>query len=332
MTDYKRSTGSSGTLMIRDTGSTVEFWIESASGTFNHQLPWSYVVDGVASSWRDFDFIGGAWRKLGSISVTKDSTVSLRIGDSGTSGLGGPTTLTANIERATIPPAPTMNLISSANYDHDSAFVNADGNGSGGLPILQWTVAWSTNPDFTQFSKDLDLDTGTGLVTGLARGTTYYFWSRVRNAKGWSAYSNRVWIKTDNVPAAPSAVSLTNKKGTSVTTSFTDNANNGAAITDHQIGYGTSSTTAQNIKTLGTSRTANITGLAPGTKYYFWARAKNIVGWSSWGTRSEMTTVSGTWVKVGTTWKLCVPYVKVNGVWKAATPWVRIYGVWKETG
>lgn len=328
MTDYKKSTGSSGTMMIRDTGSTVEFWIEAGSGTFAHQMPWAYVVNGDSSGWKEYDFSGGAWRRLGSWNVTSDQTVTFKLGDTGTSGLGGPTTLSADIERGTIPKAPTLYITS---YDWDSANVNANNNGDGGSSVLEWIVGYGTSSTYPQLYKDLRFSDGTATVTGLSRGTTYYFWSRMRNARGWGGWSNRVVIKTHNIPNAPSAPVM--KPGqSSASFTFTDNANNGQTITDHQIGWGTSSTTVQKTLTLGSSKSGTITGLASGVTYYFWARSKNAVGWSGWSARSSTRTVAGIWIKVGTTWKLAVPYVKVNGVWKMARPWVRIYGVWKETG
>src|SRR4051794_5109815 len=105
-------------MMIRDTGSTVEFWLEAASGTFNHDLKWAYVVDGDSSGWKTYDFSGGDWRKLGSISVTTSKTITFKIEDTGTSGLGGPTSITVDIKRGTIPKAPTLYVTF---YDHDSA-------------------------------------------------------------------------------------------------------------------------------------------------------------------------------------------------------------------
>jgi hypothetical protein len=36
----------------------------------------------------------------------------------------------------------------------------------------------------------------------------------------------------------------------------------------------------------------DLTGLTPGTTYYFWARGRNAQGWSNWSVRSQATTLS----------------------------------------
>jgi len=72
MTDYTRSTGSTGTMLIRDTGTTVEFWINSNnSTTFDHELPWGYSVNGVTNNTLEANYNAGmGWLFLGSWTVT----------------------------------------------------------------------------------------------------------------------------------------------------------------------------------------------------------------------------------------------------------------------
>ncbi len=105
MVDYNKSTGSSGTMRIRDTGTTVEFWLNAGnSTTFNHDLPWGYTINGVTSNNRTFDYSAGdGWQRLGAWGVTTSQTVTFRLGDTGTSGFGGPTTHSVTINRAKVP-------------------------------------------------------------------------------------------------------------------------------------------------------------------------------------------------------------------------------------
>lgn len=130
-------------------------------------------------------------------------------------------------------------------------------------------------------------------------------------------------------PAPPSKVTLSQVNATSVHATFGDGNNNGAPITAREIGYGTSDYEAQ--KRISSDQSTTITGLTPGTKYFFKARTKNSQGWSDWGPATSATTLSAVRVKVGSTWKLALPYVRVAGVWRLARPWVRENGTWKPT-
>lgn len=129
-------------------------------------------------------------------------------------------------------------------------------------------------------------------------------------------------------PNHPSAVTLTLITSNSVFATFTDGGNNGATINSRQIGYGTNPVSTQHI--VSSDRSTAITGLTPGTKYYFWARTHNSEGWSPWSARRDATTLSIVHINVGGVWKTAIPYKNVGGVWKIALPWSRSAGVWTE--
>lgn len=326
MTDYTKSTGSSGTMMIRDTGTYVEFWLKAGSATYNYQLPWSYVVNGVTSPTKSFRFEkGGQYQKLGSWNVSTSQTVTFKIGDTGTSGLGGPTTFSQAITRAKPPNPPSA--VSFSNLTSTSVIGTFTDGSNNGATIDARQIGYGTNSTGPLNHVDSDRST---TITGLKPGLTYYFWASTRNAKGWSAWGPRSSITTLRTPFAPSAPSISDVKPTSATVKWSPPANGGATITGYQVGYGTSSTGPTT--TIDATSPKTITGLIPGTKYYFWVRAKNSIGWGPWSNSSTNTTVAGARIKVGTEWKVAVPYVKVNGVWKVARPWVRVAGVWKEAG
>lgn len=139
-----------------------------------------------------------------------------------------------------------------------------------------------------------------------------------------------VAITRTTVPSPPSIVTLSDIQPTAVYATFTDGANGGLAITTRQIGWGWSPSQVQNYTT--SDRSTSITGLTPGTTYYFWARTYNANGWSGWGPRGSAKTIAGGRINVANVWKVGVPYVNVNGVWKLAEPWVRVAGVWKRAG
>jgi hypothetical protein len=325
MTDYTKATGSSGTMMIRDVGNGwVEFWLKAGSSTFNHQLPWAYTAPTGFSGWMTKDFVsGGAWQLLGSVFVSTSGNVTFHLGSSGTSGLGGPTDFTVFMQRATVPPAPTMN---SATTQSSSVIrVIFSGNGDGGSPILEWRIGYGSDPNGAQFFTG---SSGTTDIGGLASGVTYYFWAQGRNALGWGAWSGRIQATTWKLPDAPGAVVLSDATQISVKAVFTGNGEGGTPVVQWQIAYGTDPVTPQ-IYVDGYNMT--ISPLDPGTTYYFWSRGRNAVGWSPLSAVRSITTIAGAYLKVGTVYKTAVPYVKVAGVWTLARPWARAAGVWKES-
>lgn len=325
MVDYTKSTGSSGTMMIRDTGSLVEFWIKAGSATFAYQMPWGYTVNGTTDNTNEFRFeSGGAWQKIRSWTVTTDQTVTFRLYDTGTSGLGGPTTLSAAIARATIPDPPSKPVISNIGSTTATVTYTDGNNGGDAIDARQVGYGTSSTSPTTTISSDRNDN-----LSGLTPKTTYYVWARTHNSKGWSAWSTRASFVTLDVPAAPSAPAISAITQTSVYADHTNNATGGATITNFQYGYSLTDSTPT---TSFTQDQHTITGLSPGKTYYFSARVKNSQGWSAWSTRTPAKTIAGARVKVGATWKDAVPYVKVAGVWRLARPYIKQTGVWRPGG
>lgn len=188
MADYFQSTGATGTMMLRDTGYTIEFWLNSGSsstwfgsGTFYWSSPHG------SGSWVAGYSQGNGWQLMGSIDVSVNGDVGWAIPDTGTSGLGGPTTQVVYIQRAVIPSAPTMLGIDQ--LTHQSFRVRFSGNADGGSPILEWQIGFGLDPNNVQGT------TGSGgttvINTSYAPGSTVYAWARGRNAVGWSSWSAR---------------------------------------------------------------------------------------------------------------------------------------------
>lgn len=224
---------------------------------------------------------------------------------------------------ATVPPAPQP--VRLTNIGSTSLHASFYSNGDGGSQIYEWSIAYGTDPNYNQLSVSAsDAD-----ITGLTPGTTYYFWARGRNAQGWGGWSSRTQATTLRVPDAPSTPTISSITQVSAVASFTPNGNGGAAITAYQIGYGTNSSGPTT--TIAATSPQAITGLQPGTKYYFWARAQNSVGWGPWSAVTVATTIAGARINVGGVWQNAVPYVNVNGTWKVARTWGRSAGVWKES-
>lgn len=328
MVDYKKDTGSTGEMIIRDNGTTVSFLINSHnSTTFNHDLPWGYTVNGVTNNSRQSDYSAGSgWKTLGSWTVTSSQTVTFRLFDTGTSGLGGPTTLSASIDRVVPPGQPEKPTISSITAT-SMRVVWHSGTYGGEPPNLRQLARNTSNTTVGAVLTSVDGDT---TVTGLNPGTTYYFWGRTRNSAGYSPWSPVAYAKTLQVAAAPDQVITSSPTQTSFVASYTDNSNNGSAVVERQLAYNTANTLTGAI-TVPYSGVMTISGLQPATTYYVWGRVRNSAGWSAYSPVATIRTIAGAWINVNNVWKEAIPYVKDGGVWKLARPWVRDVGTWRET-
>lgn len=324
MTDYTHPCGNSGTMMIRDTGSTIEFWINSNnSTTWTDHLPWGGTVNGVGVGGSYYYHAGSGWNRLGAWGVSYSQNITFSLGNTGTSGFGSGTSFTVWINRSTVPPAP--NPVQLSSVTSTSVHAVFSGNGDGGSAILEWDIGWGTDP----YTVQNIIGTYDYVISGLTPGTTYYFWARGRNANGNGPWSARSQATTLQVPDPPSTPVISSIGPTSVVATFSPNGDGGSPITGFQISYSTA--VDGPLTTISATSPKTITGLQPGTQYWIWARAQNSVGFSPYSAPAIITTIAGARVKVGTDWKVAVPYVKEAGVWKLARPYVKVAGVWKET-
>lgn len=328
MTDYHKDTGSSGDMMIRDTGSVIEFWLNSHNGsTFNHDLPWGYTINGVTNNSRQSDYSAGdGWVKFGSWTVSTDQTVTFRIFDTNTSGFGGPTTFSVAINRASAPNPPSQPVLSAITATSMNV-VFSDGSNNGAA-IDSRQIGYSSTAyvsDGTIVASD-----GSTVITGLVPKKAYNVWARTHNAKGYSGWSVARKATTIGVPDAPDQVITSDPTQTSFVASFTDNGNGGSAITARQLAYNTTNTpTGATI--VAYNGVMTVTGLQPATTYYVWSRVQNAAGFSPWSPVATERTIAGTWFNVENVWKEAIPYVNDGGIWKLARPWGRDAGVWKES-
>lgn len=335
MTDWTKTTGSNGTMMIRDTGSSVEFWFKAGhSSDWYNGLDFSYTVDGDTTP-KSINYpTGGDWYKVGSDVAHYNQTVTFKLlTDTSVSGIGGPTTFTHSVTRDTEPGAPSTPKISGIKATSVVVSFSDGSNGGDAIDARQIYCSTSSStpdyiPPYDNVSSFLVSSDGSTTVSGLTTNKTYYIWARTHNSVGWGSWSGRTSAKTLSVPTAPSAPLLSSVTATSVDVSWTDNSNGGTPTTAHQIGWGTSSSSPTS--TVSANSPQVVTGLTPGTTYYIFARAQNSVGWSAWSKPTSMKTVAGAHILVGSTWKLATPYVNVGGTWKRAEAWGRAAGVWKR--
>ena len=328
MTDYYMATGSTGSMLIRDTGGNVEFWITSNNGTtFDHEMPWTYTINGYTyPGYLEYRYEAGmGWRQVGVWNITYSQTVMFKLGPTGTSGLGGPTTFNQFIFRPVVPSSPSTPSIGTVGST-TVAITFTDGS-DGGSAIDSRKIGYGTNPSAP--TADISSD-GSDTVTGLTPGTLYYFWAATHNSVGWSAWSARAQATTLRVPDAPSTPSLSNIRPTTIDVTWSAPYNGGTAITGYEVGFSETDANPPDDEEAGTSP-HTVTGLTPGQTYFFRVRAQNAVGWGPWSSSSNADTTAGAHLKVAGEYLFGIPYVKDAGVWKLAIPYVKDGGVWEET-
>lgn len=294
--------GSTGQMMIRDTGSSVEFWIISGnSSSWDGQLGWSGTVNGVGVGGTfNYGLPGATWRQIGAWSVTSSQNVTFnKTTNSGSTGLGGSHSMTVYVGRGGVPLPPTK--VSHSNITTTGARCTFVGIGDGGSPMIEWQIAMgpdTTNPQGAANSAYSTGLTGTRDFSGLKPGTWYGTWARGRNAFGWGSYGPGTSFKTTSIaPEAPGKVTFTTIAATTVTATIPNIAEDGGEpVLEWQLAFGTngSGPTASGNTTysLGTGRSKGMTGLKPGTAYAAWGRARNKIGWGGWSPFANFTTLA----------------------------------------
>lgn len=283
MTDYTTPTGTGGTMLIRDNGWTVDYFIKAGSTqTFANGKGWS--ATGTAGG--TFNYPSGAnWLLLGTATITTSQNVTLHIDATGTSGLGGPTDFTVYIGRATVPTPPTG--LAWSNVGSTTAQINFSGSSSdGGSGIDYYLVRYGTsnppeNGGYTEFSTG----TGANPRTGLTPGTTYYARVYAHNAVGYSSPSAVQAVTTLDVPSVPTSVSaalLTIGATSTVRVNYgAPSSNGGSAVTGYDVRWGTTNPPTGS-PVADSASPYDVAGLAAGSTQYFQVRANNAIGAGAW--------------------------------------------------
>lgn len=195
------------------------------------------------------------------------------------------------------PPTITTTAISS--ITPTSVVSGGEIASDGGATITVKGVCWSTNANPT-IALATKTDDGTGTsnysstVAGLSPGVTYFLKAYATNKAG-TGYGNELSFTTPANPSTITTTAITAITSTSATSGGTISSDGGGGITAKGVCWSTTvNPTITNSKTndgSGNSQfSSNMTGLAPGTKYYVKAYATNSAG-TSYGNETSFTTL-----------------------------------------
>lgn len=199
MTDYTVPSGT-GQLLLRDTGTNVEFWIHAGSTATFINSPgkaWSWSSPH-GSGGGSFTYPTGApWILLVSIPLTVNGTVTFAIGATGTTGLGGPTSISQFLTRIVVPGAPTGVTVSALLPTSMSLAFTAPAS-NGGATIDHYLMRLKKYVGGVEVSS---VDVTTVLLTGnifnnLDPASEYRIQVFAHNSAGYSAGSSIVTFTT----------------------------------------------------------------------------------------------------------------------------------------
>lgn len=260
--------------------------------------------------------------------LTPETTWSFRARVANENGWGAWSSTYTATTGVALPPGVPSNVV-TRDITSRTVKVEMTDNGDGGSPILERQIGYSDVFGAIEFV--VSIVTGTIItIANLTPNTTWSFRARSRNRFGWSGWSGIVaTAKTlPDVPKAPLPVTLSNLTQDSVDAAFLPPTDTGGLpILEMQLGYGLDANTPSTIVTSDGSDT--VSGLISGQKYYFWARARNQIGWGPWSTVRSATLASAIYITEGPASKEALAYVNVNGTWRVAESWVKLGGFWR---
>jgi len=199
-----------------------------------------------------------------------------------------------------IPDTPSVSTNPATSVDESSAILNGNVTDEGGAAVTDrgFYYGTSSNPAATGVKVTEGIGTGTYSfgVSGLTSGTTHYFVAYATNSAG-TAFGAEVKFSTSSVVELP-RVSTNEATSISETTALLNGnvtSDGGGDVTERGFYYGTSADPSETGSRIprgdGTgSYSYNVSGLSPGTSYYFETFATNSAG-TAYGDEKSFTTL-----------------------------------------
>jgi len=189
-----------------------------------------------------------------------------------------------NLSFPTLTFSPIVQSNPAENITRASALLKGNITSTGGESVTERGFDWGTAQNGPYPNSWTETGSfGTGVfsynVTNLTQNTTYYFKAKAKNSIGWG-YGGELSFKTTLFdPPSVSTNEASDIQATQSTLNGTLTAMGGVGSCNVWFQWGTStnygSETTHTIKNATGVFSANITGLSPGTTYYFRAAAEN---------------------------------------------------------
>lgn len=202
----------------------------------------------------------------------------------------GPWSGTVSATTPTVPTAPTGLNVAGASSQASVSWVAPASNG--GNAVTGYTLEWSTSSTFASGVSSAAVAGTSTTVGGLSNGSTYYFRVRANNAVGSSAWSATDSAFIATTPAAPTGLTAGAGVGSASLQWVAPSNDGGSPITGYTIEYALNSGMSGSSTASSTGTSATISGLTPGSTYYFRVRAANAIGAGAWSATVASFTAS----------------------------------------
>lgn len=197
MSDIKvtsKPTGTACTMFIEDDGSFIRFYIRSTDPNFSkNNIQNTYSFPNGKGTFRFNLAAGGAYTQVGSkLYAQKSGKVSWTLKKTGDAKIGGPTTITYEINRSGDPLPPKIVAVTpkaSATNVRDIV-INYQWRGGGGENAKQYQLGWSRSRSEKPTTVRNVTMSGSYTWSGFGNELAYYIYARMQNTAGkWSAWS-----------------------------------------------------------------------------------------------------------------------------------------------